>query len=86
LQWLHLDSFTKDSAVPGLSREDAYENFVLFCPIDEQRAIAAFLDRETERIDALITKVQESIDLLKEYRTALISHAVTKGLAPPPSR
>jgi type I restriction enzyme S subunit len=86
LQWLHLDSFTKDSAVPGLSREDAYENFVLFCPIDEQRAIAAFLDRKTGRIDALITKVQESIDLLKEYRTALISHAVTKGLAPPPSR
>jgi type I restriction enzyme S subunit len=52
----------------------------------EQRAIAAFLDRKTERIDALITKVQESIDLLKEKRTALISHAVIKGLAPPPSR
>jgi type I restriction enzyme S subunit len=46
-------------------------------PLDEQRAIAAFLDRETARIDALIEKIRKSIDLLREYRTALISAAVT---------
>ena len=46
-------------------------------PSDEQRAIATFLDRETARIDALIEKVRQSIDLLREYRTALISAAVT---------
>ncbi len=46
-------------------------------PIDEQRAIAAFLDRETGRIDALTAKVHESIEKLREYRTALISAAVT---------
>jgi type I restriction enzyme S subunit len=40
-------------------------------------AIAAFLDRETARIDALIEEVEKSIDLLREYRTALISAAVT---------
>ena len=45
--------------------------------LDEQRAIAAFLDRETTRIDALISKVQEAIDHFKEFRTALISAAVT---------
>ncbi len=45
--------------------------------IPEQRAIAAFLDRETARIDALVAKVREAIALLKEYRTALISAAVT---------
>jgi restriction endonuclease S subunit len=44
---------------------------------DEQRAIAAFLDRETERIGALICKVKDSIEKLREYRTALISAAVT---------
>jgi len=49
---------------------------------DEQRAIAAFLDRETGRIDALIEKKQRQIELLQEKRTALISHAVTKGLDP----
>jgi type I restriction enzyme S subunit len=43
----------------------------------EQRAIAAFLDRETSRIDALVTKVRDAIDRLKELRTALISAAVT---------
>ena len=43
----------------------------------EQRAIAAFLDRETARIDALIAKVRQAMDHLKEFRTALISAAVT---------
>jgi hypothetical protein len=46
-------------------------------PEPEQRAIAAFLDRETARIDALVAKVREAIDRLKELRTALISAAVT---------
>ena len=43
----------------------------------EQRAIAAFLDRETAKIDALISKVRHAIHHLKEFRTALISAAVT---------
>ena len=51
-------------------------------PIVEQRSIATFLDRETERIDALIEKKQRQIELLQEKRTALISHAVTKGIDP----
>jgi restriction endonuclease S subunit len=45
-------------------------------PEPEQRAIAAFLDRETARIDALVAKVREAIERLKELRTALISAAV----------
>lgn len=49
-------------------------------PLPEQRAIAAYLDRETERIDALVEKKERLIELLEEKRTALISHAVTKGL------
>jgi type I restriction enzyme S subunit len=51
-------------------------------PLDEQRAIAAFLDRETARIDELIAKKQRLIELLKEKRQAVISRAVTKGLDP----
>jgi hypothetical protein len=42
-----------------------------------QRAIAAFLDRETTRLDALVAKVREAIERLREFRTALISAAVT---------
>jgi restriction endonuclease S subunit len=46
-------------------------------PRAEQRTIAAFLDRETARIDALIAKVREAIDRLEDLRTALITAAVT---------
>ncbi len=48
----------------------------------EQLAIATFLDRETAKIDALITEQQRLIELLQEKRQAVISHAVTKGLNP----
>jgi len=51
-------------------------------PEPEQRAIAAFLDRETARIDALVAKKEQLIELLQEKRTALITRAVTKGLDP----
>lgn len=47
-----------------------------------QVAIADFLDAETARIDALIERKQRFIELLLEKRTALITHAVTKGLDP----
>ncbi|TEU12004.1 MAG: restriction endonuclease subunit S, partial [Anaerolineales bacterium] len=53
-----------------------------FSTLAEQRAIAAFLDRETERLDALIAGKERQIEFLQEKRAALISHAVTKGLDP----
>lgn len=51
-------------------------------PPDEQTAIAAFLDRETAKIDALVAEQERLIALLKEKRQTAISHAVTKGLDP----
>ena len=51
-------------------------------PLDEQHAIASFLDRETAKIDALIAEQQRLIELLQEKRQAVISDAVTKGLNP----
>jgi type I restriction enzyme S subunit len=51
--------------------------FVPVPPLSEQSIIAAFLDRETMKIDALMAKVHVAIDRLKELRTALISAAVT---------
>lgn len=51
-------------------------------PLDEQQAIARFLDFKTAQIDALISKKKKLLDKLAEKRTALISHAVTKGLDP----
>lgn len=59
------------------------KNIVLGVPSEaEQTQIARFLDHETARIDALIEEQQRLIELLKEKRQAVISHAVTKGLDP----
>lgn len=66
----------------GLSQDDICSSLIPLPPVPEQRAIAAFLDRNTRQIDELIEKKRRLIDLLQEKRTALISHAVTKGLNP----
>ena len=49
-------------------------------PLGEQRAIVSYLDRETARVDELITKKELLIERLDEYRTALITRTVTEGL------
>jgi len=51
-------------------------------PLPEQTAIAAFLDRETGKIDALVAEQRRLMELLKEKRQSVISHAVTRGLNP----
>ncbi len=70
----------------GLRQSLKFEDFrrlpIIVPPVDEQEAIANFLDHETAKIDALIEKQEKLIELLKEKRQAVISHAVTKGLKP----
>ena len=62
---------------------DAYKKYPVLLPSTiEQVQIANFLDYETAQIDTLIDKQQTLIQLLKEKRQAVISHAVTKGLNP----
>lgn len=61
---------------------DAGEIFLPIPSAEEQIQISSFLDRETARIDALIAEQERLIELLKEKRQAVISHAVTKGLDP----
>jgi len=82
LQTLNLDSISKDSAVPGLSREDAYDRITLSPPPCEQQSIADYLDKKTALIDSLVEKKKRQIELLKEQRQAVINQAVTKGLDP----
>ncbi|HEX9775103.1 MAG TPA: restriction endonuclease subunit S [Actinomycetota bacterium] len=64
----------------GLSVDDIVSAWFPVPPLDEQAAIADFLDRETAKIDVLIAEKQRLIDLLQEKRTALITRAVTKGI------
>jgi type I restriction enzyme, S subunit len=51
-------------------------------PENERALLLTFLDRETGKIDALVAEQRRLIELLKEKRQAVISHAVTKGLDP----
>ncbi len=57
-------------------------NPIALPPLPEQTAIAEFLDRETAKIDGLVADYRRLMELLKEKRQAVISHAVTKGLNP----
>jgi len=72
-----INNLISSTAVPMLSQEQIGNFFVPLPPLPEQQAIAAFLDRETGRIDALIEKKQRLLELLVEQRTALISATVT---------
>lgn len=82
LQTAELHTLSQDTGVPGLSREMAYGVALPLPHRQDQAAIAAFLDRETGKIDALVEEQRRLIELLKEKRQAVISHAVTKGLDP----
>ena len=66
----------------GLGADAIRTGVFPIAPNEEQRVIAAFLDRETAKIDALVVKKERLIELLHEKRTALITRAVTRGLDP----
>jgi len=75
-----VECFVKGAGLPRLSIQNLLRIIGVFPPLPEQRSIATFLDRETTKIDELIAEQRQLIDLLKEKRQAVISHAVTKGL------
>jgi|CEGF01.1.fsa_nt_gi type I restriction enzyme S subunit len=77
-----IDIICNKSTIPHYTAEKVEATPILLPPPEEQRTIAAFLDHETARSDRLIEKQQRLIELLKEKRQAVISHAVTKGLDP----
>jgi type I restriction enzyme S subunit len=77
-----VDSSTYGSKMPRASWDFIGNLPVLLPEIEEQKAIARFLDFKTTQIDALIAKKRTLLDKLAESRTALISHAVTMGLDP----
>ena len=66
LSTARLDTVGQDVGVPGLNRDQAYSQRVPLPSREEQRAIADYLDTETARIDALITKKQRMVTLLDE--------------------
>lgn len=82
LRAMNLNQYNVSAAQPGLAVANITCLKIPFPSYAEQGAIANFLDHETAKIDTLIEKQQQLIQLLKEKRQAVISHAVTKGLNP----
>ena len=80
LDWLRLDAVTKDSAIPGLGREDAYQRMAPLPSLPEQTAIVRYLDKATADVDTAIDRARRQIELLRDYRTRLIADAVTGKL------
>ena len=74
--------YSTNTALPSMTKSVLEAHLLATPPEQEQVAIAAFLDRETAKIDALVAEQEQLITLLKEKRQAVISHAVTKGLDP----
>lgn len=77
-----INDLTYSTTVKHLSSLNVIKSRFTRPPLNEQIAIVAFLDRETAKIDALVTKKERLIELLQEKRAAIISHAVTQGLDP----
>lgn len=78
-----LFAWRKEGAtVESLDHELVANTYVPIPPINEQLTISSFLHHETAKIDHLIAKQERLIELLKEKRQAVISHAVTQGLNP----
>lgn len=77
-----IDWYATGGGQPNIN-QDTIASLRIFAPRpEEQSVIAAFLDRETAKIDALIAEQEKLLTLLAEKRQATISHAVTKGLNP----
>lgn len=77
-----LNEVATGSTYEAVSAEDLGNLFLSFPDVTSQRVIANYLDRETTRIDGLITEKKRMLTLLEEKRTSLISRVVTRGLDP----
>ncbi len=77
-----MTDISKDSAIPGLDREDAYQQVAAIPPPAEQAAIVRFLDWANGRLERAIRAKRKVIALLNEQKQAIIHRAVTRGLDP----
>lgn len=76
------DKNAGNSTIQHLYQGDFAEFKYAIPPIDEQRAIAAFLDAECAKIDSIIDDLERQIEVLKEYRLSVITESVTQGMNP----
>jgi len=77
----NLNNLSDANAQPIITASKVLNTKIPFCiDIQEQRSIAAFLDTQCSKIDNIITELEQQIEILKQYKTSLITETVTKGL------
>ena len=77
-----INDLTHSTTVKHLSSGDILSIRLPFPPVEQQSGIAAYLDRETAKIDEMLAAKERLLEILAEKRRALITHAVTRGLNP----
>lgn len=73
----NVEMISNSTAIPMISQEQLSNFICLLPPAMEQNSIKVFIEQETTKIDKTISKIEQEIELLKEYRTTLISEVVT---------
>ncbi|WP_347903306.1 restriction endonuclease subunit S [Pseudomonas purpurea] len=79
---IQFDRYSTNTALPSMTQEVLGQITFATPSVQEQRIVATHLDRETDRIDGLLERKTRFIELLREKRQTLITHAVSKGLDP----
>lgn len=82
-EFSHYTDISQSGTIMASLSQDKIARFIYAVPsLEEQQAIADFLDTKTAEIDGLVADCEREVELLQEYRKAAISEAVTKGLDP----
>lgn len=71
------DRYKTATALPSMTQTDLGSHIIAYPPLEEQQSIASYLDTEASKLDARIAKRRRQIELLQEYKQALITDAVT---------
>jgi len=77
LRVMNLNQYSESAAQPGLAVDTIKRLYLPLPPLHEQHAIVAHIEKEIERIDYIIQQTEKEMELMKEYKQALISEAVT---------
>ena len=78
----YIENICNKATIQHYTKEKVMNTPFLICSSLEQEKIVSYLDRKCAQIDAIISKQQQIIEKLKEYKLSVITEAVTKGLDP----
>ena len=76
----HANMIARGATMSRISRSQLGQFWLAFPNIEEQQAIADFLDKECAQIDSIAADLEKQIALLQQYKKSLITETVTKGL------